>query len=278
MPALPTRKDTTRQRAPETPSHPGGISSAARAKLEERRRIRDLPSSSSEAVVSADTRNAGPSREQGLGDFKNRSNKGFNREDEQRRDMGPPRGGGYQAGRMGPPQGGSGVIRREGQAQGKSWNDAPTPRTDRTSRENDGGSMRLPNRGWDETPRTDRGGSGRAGNGGWTGATPRGGPARIWDAATPRTVRGSQAGSPEADGEDGMQLDAREWEEEQVKLDRDWYSYEEGGVAGDEDHNPFAGFEDMGREKEEEMQAKQVKKLTARQAHFVSHVKGLGSA
>jgi hypothetical protein len=87
---------------------------------------------------------------------------------------------------------------------------------------------------------------------------------RSWDAATPRVDR-------EPEDDDEVRVDAREWEEEQVRLDRDWYSsFDEGGVAGDEEHNPFAGFEDFGREKEQEMEAKAVKKITARQAQYVS--------
>jgi pre-mRNA-splicing factor ATP-dependent RNA helicase DHX38/PRP16 len=42
----------------------------------------------------------------------------------------------------------------------------------------------------------------------------------MWDAPTPRAVRG---GSPE-DGDGALGIDAREWEEEQVRLDRDWYT------------------------------------------------------
>ncbi len=233
VPVLPIRKDNVRQRLPETPSHPGGISEAARAKLDERRRVRDQ----APGAVAGDTRRIGEQR-QGLGEFQGRLNKGYNRENE--------RGNG----RMGPPP-----VPQVGPGKGRSWNDAPTPRTERGRIED--GSMRVPNRGWDETPRDGRtkGGpsNGRAMN-------------RSWDTATPRVNRGP---SPD-DGED-VQVDAREWEEEQVRLDRDWYStYDEGNVAGDEDHNPFAGFEDFGVEKEKEMEAKAVKKITARQAQYVS--------
>jgi pre-mRNA-splicing factor ATP-dependent RNA helicase DHX38/PRP16 len=43
-----------------------------------------------------------------------------------------------------------------------------------------------------------------------------------------------------------MELDIREWEEEQVRLDRDWYmSAEEGTLMGDEEHNPLANYEDL---------------------------------
>ena len=39
--------------------------------------------------------------------------------------------------------------------------------------------------------------------------------------------------------------------------------------AGDEEHNPFAGFEDLGRAQEQEMQVKQVKRMSAKQAQRV---------
>lgn len=143
---------------------------------------------------------------------------------------------------------------QQGPGRGKSWNDAPTPRTERGRIED--GSLRVPNRGWDETPR-----DGRSRAGPSNGRTMN----RSWDTATPRANR-----DPSPDDGQEVQVDVREWEEEQVRLDRDWYStYDEGNVAGDEDHNPFAGFEGFGAEKEKEMEAKAVKKITARQAQYV---------
>ena len=56
-----------------------------------------------------------------------------------------------------------------------------------------------------------------------------------WD-ATPRSQ--SDEGNAE--------LDIREWEEEQVRLDRDWYmGAEEGNMMGDEERNPLAQYEDL---------------------------------
>ena len=80
----------------------------------------------------------------------------------------------------------------------------------------------------------------------------------------------------------------REWEEEQVRLDRDWYSgAEEGGVAGNEEHNPLAQYEDLSVIKEAEIATKarvrpnfvsrihnvytrMQKRISARQAQYVS--------
>lgn len=79
--------------------------------------------------------------------------------------------------------------------------------------------MRVPNRGWDETPRAGRG-LGRWGKAENTRKN------ASWD-QTPRSVRGR--GSPDRDG---MELDVKEWEEEQVRLDRDWYTDDDtGGVV-----------------------------------------------
>lgn len=78
-------------------------------------------------------------------------------------------------------------------------------------------SVRVPNVGWDSTPRVG-GGSSESGWGRVKG--------QRWD-ATPVAKRGV-----EDEEEETAPLDAREWEEEQVKLDRDWYmTGEEGGVV-----------------------------------------------
>lgn len=97
--------------------------------------------------------------------------------------------------------------RGEDRRGGKSWEDAPTPSSTRIDRDVDG-SVRVPNRGWDETP--SRAGRGPSQNG------------RGWD-ETPRRSRG---GSPEE-----FEVDAKEWEEEQMRLDRDWYSVDDEGAV-----------------------------------------------
>lgn len=106
-----------------------------------------------------------------------------------------------------------------------------TPRSERGPSRDEAPSLRVPNLKWDATPRSQSDGSG----GGWgrTGA-------RAWDAPTPRTLQDSSFDRGGAD------LDIREWEEEQVRLDRDWYmGAEEGNVIGDEEHNPLAQYEDL---------------------------------
>ncbi|KAJ7451099.1 hypothetical protein FB451DRAFT_1051752 [Mycena latifolia] len=168
----------------------------------------------------------------GLGDFQRRSN----------RDRDRGWGGRDQANGREPANG------REQAQNGRGWD--VTPRSVRGN--GDAPSVRVPNVGWESTPRR-RGDE----NSGWGGANNR-----LWDAPTPRNVR---AGSPD----EALGLDAREWEEEQVRLDRDWYTgAEEGGVAGDEENNPLSQYEDLNLLKSAEIATKQVRKISARQAQY----------
>ncbi|KLO14565.1 P-loop containing nucleoside triphosphate hydrolase protein [Schizopora paradoxa] len=130
-----------------------------------------------------------------------------------------------------------------------------TPRSVRGGRDDDGPSVRIPNAAWDATPRS----GAEGGAGGWGGARNRG-----WDAPTPRAARGE---SPEGDGQ--ITLDAHEWEEEQIRLDRDWYmGAEEGGVVGDEEHNPLSTYSDLEQLKTAELATRAVKRVSAKQAQY----------
>lgn len=116
-----------------------------------------------------------------------------------------------------------------------------TPRSERGggSRE-DAPSVRVPNVGWDSTPRRSEDGAG------WGNAK-----TRRWDAPTPR---GGKSADVDDDESGPVNLDMREWEEEQIKLDRDWYmGPEEGNMAGDEDFNPLAQYDDLSATKEAEL-------------------------
>jgi hypothetical protein len=124
----------------------------------------------------------------------------------------------------------------------RGWDGTPS----RSSGSRDAPSVRVPNVSWDATPSRSSAGEGD----GWGRQNDR-----RWDAPTPRVARG---GSPDGD-EAAFGLDSREWEEEQVKLDRDWYTgAEEGGLAGDDEHNPLAQYEDLSALKEAEIATKQV--------------------
>ncbi|KAI9008391.1 P-loop containing nucleoside triphosphate hydrolase protein [Gaertneriomyces semiglobifer] len=85
-----------------------------------------------------------------------------------------------------------------------------------------------------------------------------------WDFATPRAIDLSPY---DGDIHRLPNSDYAQWEEEQTKLDREWYNLEEGGVM-DEGHNQYAEFDDYYKKKEEELAKKQVKRLSARQAQF----------
>lgn len=61
--------------------------------------------------------------------------------------------------------------------------------------------------------------------------------------------------------------------EEQIRLDRDRYiGTEEGGMSADEELDPPAQYEDLGAIRRAEAAAKQVKKISTRQARYVSSV------
>jgi pre-mRNA-splicing factor ATP-dependent RNA helicase DHX38/PRP16 len=209
VPSLPPRAANIRQRGPETPSHGPGLSSTALQRLEEHRRNREKQREGANISV-APQHQTEPVR--GLGDFKNRLNK----EDRYARPMAPPPPPPPGRGEP-PPQstGGrdSGWGARGGQqGQSRSWEEAPTPRSERGAGGDSGyggGSARVPNRGWDETPNARASGSRSASSSG-----PRG-----WE-ATPRTERGESVRSD-------FTPNQHEWEEEQVKLDRDWYEQDD---------------------------------------------------
>ena len=59
-------------------------------------------------------------------------------------------------------------------------------------------------------------------------------------------------------------VDKSAWEDEQKRLDREWYGLDDGY---DEAHNPFSGIsEEYTKKKEEQMEAKQKRRMTAKQA------------
>ncbi|KAI9596701.1 hypothetical protein BDF19DRAFT_22280 [Syncephalis fuscata] len=61
------------------------------------------------------------------------------------------------------------------------------------------------------------------------------------------------------------EIDRQEWEDEQTRLDRDWYNSEEFGVNED---TPFGDHDAYYRKKEEELTQRQVKRMSARQAQY----------
>ncbi|KAL6305628.1 P-loop containing nucleoside triphosphate hydrolase protein [Sparassis latifolia] len=128
-----------------------------------------------------------------------------------------------------------------------------TPRSERSGRD-EAPSVRVPNLSWDATPR-------RASSPSASSSRVRD---RRWDALTPRRA------SPGSDeGQGALGLDAHEWEEEQIRLDRDWYmGAEEGGGLGDDEFNPLSQYEDLGAIRQAEVVNKQIKKISAKQAQY----------
>lgn len=250
VPSMPLKRDHARVKPDETPSHGGGLSEEARKRLEARRRERNMPSSSSAAVAVKPDRDG--DRRSGLGDFQSRANRGSVPDD--RRNGRDRDGRGYQNGN------------RNGNDERRYGGESSRSRDDRGYN----ASMRVPNQRWDETPRA-RNGAGRSDD---TGR-------RSWD-STPSARKSDRDG----DDIEEQWANGKEWEEEQVRLDRDWYNYDDEGAvvcrtpselvaielimqAGDEEHNPFAQWENLERQKEEEMQAKVQKRQSARQAQYV---------
>lgn len=108
---------------------------------------------------------------------------------------------------------------------------------------------------WEQaTPRYHRDQSGRKGGGGGGGSP------------------GIHRGSSESNDKDvrifHSDADKSTWDEEQKRIDRDWYGFEESGLAVDDLQNPFSGHESYDREREEAFTKRLVKKISARQKQF----------
>ncbi|KAJ3050328.1 DEAH-box RNA helicase prp16 [Rhizophlyctis rosea] len=122
---------------------------------------------------------------------------------------------------------------------------------------------------WDSTPsRYDMGGATprlRAGSATprREAPTPRRGIKSDWDFETPRV----QSTSYDDDIDRPRGEDEDQWEEEQRRLDRDWYNIEESGAMEGE-QTEYAEYEAYYKKKEEELAKQQIKKLSARQAQF----------
>jgi len=135
------------------------------------------------------------------------------------------------------------IRRNERDQRSNSWDSTPR---------NDAPSMRVPNVGWESTPRDS------SGAGSWGGARNR-----QWDAPTPRVSRDGGA------DEDGRGITEREWEEEQTRLDHDWYTTSESGaLAGDEDFALLAQFEAL----ELHQQSKTAAKQTVRSFSYIPRI------
>ncbi|UYV65979.1 DHX38 [Cordylochernes scorpioides] len=69
-------------------------------------------------------------------------------------------------------------------------------------------------------------------------------------------------GFPEADADNpDIPWNPQEWEEEQKRVDREWYAMEDEGCF-DEEHNPFATMSEYTRNKEQALESKK-KRMSA---------------
>ncbi len=94
-------------------------------------------------------------------------------------------------------------------------------------------------------------------------ASTRSAGSRRWDETPSRRAR-----SPlPSDFDDNAESENTDWDQDNRQLDREWYDMEEGGVAADEEHNPFAQYEDMAGQVAAPLAAKK-DKVTARQAQY----------
>ncbi|KAI8444418.1 adenosinetriphosphatase [Phakopsora pachyrhizi] len=199
-----------RQRPDDTPSHGPGLSSTAQVKLDEHRKRRAAMANQEKH----DSRGMIPKDNGALEKFRERANRSrmnSRRQDESRRNLADMERSRRNENPISdtPSSGGDSLH----MIKGRAWESTPS-----SSHNNLLGRSSL-KRSWDSTPRS-------------TAKAPS---RREWD--TPFTV---------ADNDDtlGSGIDAREWEEEQVRLDRDWYNTEEGTLVGD-DYNPFGSYDEV---------------------------------
>lgn len=243
VPARPASSGTaqSRQKGSETPSHPGGLSDTARQRLDAYKKQRDAKA----AAAKADSKESAPAGSAAFSEFRERLNRNDRgRRGEEDRDRNRNR------------------HQQDGNSSrhhGDSWRNTPSePRrrddwsvhgqnADRHTSHRNGvnsawdatprSAAPLPDRSWDSTPRKrDK----RQGEEPTPSVHTRG-----WDATPSKTQRRGQG----RDDDTRLTLAGRGWEvdeEESRALDRDWYGQEEeGGIAGDDEHNPFGDYDDL---------------------------------
>ncbi|SPO28883.1 probable PRP16 - RNA-dependent ATPase [Ustilago trichophora] len=243
-----------RSRGNDTPSHPGGLSDTAARRLEEHRRKRamaaneriEVSSKPKQAPVSSTSGNGSSVRSQAA----DRSSGDFWRPSDRDPERNTDRDG-----------------IRSNRSRGED------DRYPQYGRE-DAHSQRLEQRTWDSTPRStprrndeqDRwtprrpDASSRSRPSETSLASTRSAGSRRWDDTPSR--RGTSPSRSEVDRDED-----RAWDEDDRQLDRDWYDMEEGGIAADAEHNPFAKYEDMTGQVSAPLAAKK-EKVTARQAQY----------
>lgn len=234
-----------RQKPDETPSHTGGLSEAARARLAERRRQREEPAAATGEGSSRDGRGR-------FEEFRGRLNRDVREPERQ-----PARDYDRDSGRRGQQR--YDDQRSWGQENGWSRSSSSRDRYDHPSA-TPSSHVPLPDRSWDATPSRPDAGYSRDRQ--WS-ATPR---MPALDDRTPFTARKSWDSTPRTVRSRAEDEGPHATAEEDNDLDRDWYKMEEGdGVAGDSENNPFSQYEDLPGAVAGPLAARTAK-LTARQA------------
>ncbi|KAF9298343.1 DEAH-box RNA helicase prp16 [Mortierella antarctica] len=261
----------------ETPSHPGGVSQDALRRVEERKNryrggLYDRAQDSRDRDYDRDSRDRDRDRDRyGRGDSRyDRSRDGSSRDRDRDRDRDR-----YSS----RDRDDRSRDRRDDRDDRRSTDRRDDrPRETATPRRSDfvePRSQRINRSEWDATPsRTGRNTDGVLQG----GLTPRrdyrpptqGRGTSDWDMVTPRVSSSGYNDNVDTFPDESFEdrPDREEWESDQRQLDRDWYNMEETGGAMDDDHNPFAEYEEHDTKKEEELEKKAMKKISARQAQY----------
>ncbi|KAJ2787521.1 hypothetical protein GGI15_000652 [Coemansia interrupta] len=215
-----------RQKRPETPSHPGGLSVAAQRRLDEHRRRQHGSDDRSRRGLAY-----GSGRHRSRTRSRSRSDSRSDRRQTDRRRQG---------------------SRYRSRSRSRSRSQSPSRRWSRSPPRSHGrqiDSRRIDSRNRPRTQST------------WDAPTPR----RPTD-RSPRAGSNTAVRRDSDDGPGGSAEARAEWERAQAQLDRDWYGLDEGGTVVDDAHNPFASYVEHDDRLEAKLLGQQAKRVTARQA------------
>ncbi|KAG0099337.1 DEAH-box RNA helicase prp16 [Podila epicladia] len=261
----------------ETPSHPGGVSQDALRRVEERKNrtrggLYDRAQDSRDRDYDRDSRDRDRDRDRyGRGDSRyDRSRDGSSRDRDRDRDR--DRYSSRDRDDRSRDRRDDRDDRRSTDRRDNRPREAATPRRSDFVEPR---SHRISRSEWDATPsRTGRNTDSVLQG----GLTPRrdyrpptqGRGTSDWDMVTPRVSSSGYNDNVDTFPDESFEdrPDREEWESDQRQLDRDWYNMEETGGAMDDDHNPFAEYEEHDTKKEEELEKKAMKKISARQAQY----------
>ncbi|KAM0787222.1 hypothetical protein ACM66B_006460 [Microbotryomycetes sp. NB124-2] len=243
-----------RNRPDETPSHPGGLSDTARQRLEAHRakRRQEAGGGAGGGIDSRAERERDQAGKKAMEGFRERLNRNNGRPDGLRDRKDWDEEGRSRDSNRPDSRERNGENRYAESSSRSRYMETPSSIVDTPS------GQRMRNQSWDSTPSSARnGGSSGASRASWDSTPRQGGAAqsssstnaREWD--TPRSVRASYGDeSPAGVAPPSSIVDQQDWEEEQKRLDRDWYNSGEGGDAGED--SGFGGYDDFDPSVQEE--------------------------